>query len=99
MSYLQARRQVETASTQSRGPSDLLPTFSGKQWWNVDYVFNETLSSIVILGSPTRSGQRHVVIPLATETKLTIRFLRKLLSEGAAALDAYYTSKVSRIFA
>ena len=82
-----------SSSLSPSSSSPLLPT--DKRWWRVDFVLNERLSSILLFGSLTRNGERHVIIPVATETKLTIRNLRHYLAEGASALDDFCNEQVN----
>jgi len=68
-----------------------LDLFENKRWWGVDFRNNETSSLMFIFGSPTRNGNRHVIIPIATDTKLTIRTLRHYLMEGHKARNDFYS--------
>jgi len=68
-----------------------LDLFEKKKWWGVDFRNNETSSLIFIFGSPSRNGNRHVIIPVATDTNLTIRTLRHYLMEGHKARNEFYS--------
>lgn len=78
-----------------RGAIVYLDLFEKKRWWGLDFRPFASSSSIFIFGSPTRNGDRHVIIPVSTETKLTIRTLRLYLSEGHKARNVFYSEALN----
>lgn len=58
-----------------------------KNWWYLDFKFNEFLQMILIIGSPSKKGPLQLILPTSSEVKLSAHEMRKFLIEGNNAKE------------